>query len=108
MVNLDQRPVEQRLPRGALPALRAGQPRIVTDAGDRIEAVIRLDPTPGPLPLHLAAHGRARARPVARGAKRGQRLSQTLNRSRDLQFRFNAVAARRLAADRRDRRSGSR
>jgi two-component system, NtrC family, nitrogen regulation sensor histidine kinase NtrY len=91
MVNFDQRPVEQRLPRAALPALRTGQPRIVTDAGDRIEALIKLDPTQD---LYLYISRRMDVRALGQWREAQSAVSDyrmTLNRSRDLQLRFNAL-----------------
>ncbi len=43
-VNLDDRPLERRFPASVLSELRGGETRVVTDAGDRVEAVVRLDP----------------------------------------------------------------
>ncbi|MDB5683735.1 MAG: multi-sensor signal transduction histidine kinase, partial [Sphingomonas bacterium] len=42
--NLDRRPLELRLPEAAIGVLRDGRARVVTDAGDRVETVVRLDP----------------------------------------------------------------
>jgi two-component system, NtrC family, nitrogen regulation sensor histidine kinase NtrY len=91
MVNFDQRPVDQRLPRSALPALRTDQPRIVIDAGDRIEALIKLDPTQD---LYLYISRRMDARALRQWREAQSAVSDyrmTLNRSRDLQLRFNAL-----------------
>jgi two-component system, NtrC family, nitrogen regulation sensor histidine kinase NtrY len=91
MVNFDQRPVDQRLPRSALPALRTGQPRIVIDASDRIEALIKLDPTQD---LYLYISRRMDARALRQWREAQSAISDyrmTLNRSRDLQLRFNAI-----------------
>ncbi|HVQ08738.1 MAG TPA: ATP-binding protein [Allosphingosinicella sp.] len=91
MVNFDQRPVDQRLPRSALPALRTGQARIVTDAGDRIEALIKLDPTQD---LYLYISRRMDSRALGQWREAQSAISDyrmTLNRSRDLQLRFNAI-----------------
>lgn len=41
--NLDARPLDKRLPAAAVPILAGGSPRVVTEAGDRVEAVILLD-----------------------------------------------------------------
>ncbi|MEA3043342.1 MAG: two-component system, NtrC family, nitrogen regulation sensor histidine kinase NtrY [Sphingomonadales bacterium] len=91
MVNFDVRPVEQRLPAAAVPALRSGQPRVVTDAGDRVEAVMRLDPSQD---FYLYVSRSLDARAIqqwreAQSAVGDYRL--TLNRSQDLQLRFNVI-----------------
>src|SRR3546814_6234688 len=43
-VNLDDRPLDKRFPAAVLTQLRGGETRVITDAGDRVEAVLRLDP----------------------------------------------------------------
>src|SRR3546814_489815 len=43
-VNLDDRPRDKRFPAAVLTQLRGGETRVITDAGDRVEAVLRLDP----------------------------------------------------------------
>ncbi len=89
--NLDRRPLELRLPASALGELRDGRARAVTDAGDRVETVVRLDPQAEVYlyasrdvdPLVLSSVSRARS------ALGDYRL--LLERSRTLQLRFNAA-----------------
>jgi two-component system nitrogen regulation sensor histidine kinase NtrY len=91
VVNFDRRPNEQRLPRSVLPSLRTGQPRIVTDAGDRIEGLVSLAPGQD---LYLYISRRMDARAIQQGREAQSAVSDyriTLNRSRDLQLRFNAI-----------------
>jgi two-component system nitrogen regulation sensor histidine kinase NtrY len=91
IVNFDQRPVSARMPQSALPQLRSGQPRIVTDAPDRIEAVIKLDPTQD---LYLYVSRSMDTEALAQWREAQSAVSDfriTLNRSRDLQLRFNAI-----------------
>src|SRR3546814_9978988 len=43
-VNLDFRPLDKRFPAAVLTQLRGGERRVLTDAGDRVEARLRIDP----------------------------------------------------------------
>jgi two-component system nitrogen regulation sensor histidine kinase NtrY len=91
IVNLDQRPVAQRIPRSALPGLQNGQPRIVTDTNDRIEGLVKLDLTQD---LYLYISRRMDAAAIQQSREAQSAVSDyriTLNRSRDLQLRFNAI-----------------
>ncbi len=91
MVNLDERPVEQRLPPQVLSSLRGGEPRVVTDAGDRVEAVIKLDPDEE---IYLYISRRLNSAAIAQMEEAQNAASayqRTLNRSRNLQLRFNAI-----------------
>ncbi len=91
IVNFDQRPVTARMPLSALPQLQNVEPRIVTDAPDRIEAVIRLDPTQD---LYLYVSRAMDTNALAQWREAQSAVSDyriTLNRSRDLQLRFNAI-----------------
>lgn len=89
--NLDKRPLELRLPASSLGELREGQARVVTEAGDRVETVIRLDPQRDVYlyasrdvpPTVLSSVSRARN---ALGD-----YNSMLERSRTLQVRFNAA-----------------
>jgi two-component system nitrogen regulation sensor histidine kinase NtrY len=89
--NLDKRPLELRLPASSLGELRKGQARVVTEAGDRVETVIRLDPQNDVYlyasrdvpPTVLSSVSRARN---ALGD-----YNSMLERSRTLQVRFNAA-----------------
>jgi len=90
IVNLDGRPVEQRLPRAALPELQNGQPRVTVEAGDRVEAVIKLDPSQD---LYLYASRAMDAAAIQQWRQAQSAVGDyqmTLNRSQDLQLRFNA------------------
>ena len=91
MVNLDERPVEQRLPPQVLNSLRSGEPRVVTDAGDRVEAVIKLDPQEE---IYLYASRRMNAagiRQMEEAQSAASDYRRTLSRSRTLQLYFNAI-----------------
>ncbi|MET0268844.1 MAG: ATP-binding protein, partial [Sphingomonas sp.] len=87
--NLDKRPLELRLPSSAIGELRDGRARVVTDAGDRMETVVRLDPqaevylyaSRGVDPTVLSSVARARS---ALGD-----YTSMIERSRLLQLRFN-------------------
>ena len=91
IVNPDERAIPDRMPRRALPELQNGQPRIATDAADRIEAVVKLDPTQD---LYLYVSRRMDTAALAQWREAQSAVSDyriTLNRSRDLQLRFNAI-----------------
>ncbi len=91
VVNFDERPVSARMPRSALPALQVMRPRIVTDAPDRIEAVMKLDPTTD-LYVYLSRSMDTQALSQWREAQSAvSDYRITLARSRDLQLRFNAI-----------------
>jgi two-component system nitrogen regulation sensor histidine kinase NtrY len=90
-VNLDDRPLEKRFPASTLRRLRGGETGVTQDAGDRVEAVYRLDPqaevylytsrTVNPAALQQLQEARTAASDYQR----------VLGRSRTLQLRFNAV-----------------
>jgi two-component system nitrogen regulation sensor histidine kinase NtrY len=91
MVNLDDRPVEQRLPPHVLNSLRSGEPRVVTDAGDRVEAVIKLDPQEE-IYLYISRRmNEAGIRQMEEAQSAASDYRRTLSRSRTLQLRFNAI-----------------
>ena len=89
--NLDNRPLDRRLPASAISELRDGRARVVTDAGDRVETVVRLDPEADAYlyasrdadPVVLANVRRARS---ALGD-----YASMVERSRSLQLQFNAA-----------------
>ena len=91
MVNLDNRPVEQRLPPQVLSSLRGGEPRVVTDAGDRVEAVIKLDPNQEIYLYISRAMNEAAIQQWQEAQSAASDYARTLNQSRDLQVRFNAI-----------------
>lgn len=89
--NLDNRPLDLRLPAASVAELRQGRARVVTDAGDRVETVVRLDPeaevylyaSRGVDPMVLQSVARAKS---ARGD-----YASLVARSRSLQLQFNAA-----------------
>ena len=90
-VNLDERPLDKRFPATALTQLRGGETRIITDAGDRVEAVVRLDPEEE---VYLYASRKvnpAAIRQIEEARSAASDYQKTLLTSRTLQFRFNAV-----------------
>lgn len=91
VVNLDDRPLEERFPSEVLSDLRSGDTRVVTDAGDRAEAVVRLDPN---AEVYLYASRKvnpAALRQIEEARSAASDYQRTLQTSRTLQFRFNAV-----------------
>ena len=91
VVDLDGRPMEQRVSPAALRQLRAGEALVATDAGDRVEAVIRLDPS---AEIYLYVSRRLNPESLELIDEAGQAASdyrETLRRSRNLQLRFNAI-----------------
>jgi two-component system nitrogen regulation sensor histidine kinase NtrY len=88
--NLDKRSVEARLPRDVIPLLKDGQPR-VTNATDRVEAVVLLDPQ---TQLYLYVSRRVDPVVLSQVARARSALSDynaMVERSRALQLRFNAA-----------------
>ncbi len=91
MVNPDARPVERRVTADVVARLLRGEPVVVTDSPDRIEAVTRLLPNGNTFlynsrisdPQALAQTARAKAVLADYNA--------LLDRSRSLQLRFNAA-----------------
>ncbi len=91
VVNLDDRPLEERFPSEVLSDLRSGDTRVVTDAGDRVEAVVRLDPK---AEVYLYASRKvnpAALQQIEEARSAASDYQKTLQTSRTLQFRFNAV-----------------
>jgi two-component system nitrogen regulation sensor histidine kinase NtrY len=89
--NLDARPLARRLPAVAINELRYGRARVVTDAGDRVETVVRLDPQAD---IYLYASRDADPVVLATVAKARSALSDygsMVERSRSLQLQFNAA-----------------
>jgi two-component system nitrogen regulation sensor histidine kinase NtrY len=89
--NLDSRPLEKRLP----PAARQTRPRggayVATDAGDRVETVVPLDPAAR---TFLYASRRVDPQVLMQAARARAALSdytRLVQRSRVLQLRFNAA-----------------
>jgi two-component system nitrogen regulation sensor histidine kinase NtrY len=91
-VNLDDRPLEKRFPASALTQLRGtGETRVITDAGDRVEAVIRLDPAEEIYLYTSRKVNPAALRQIQEARSAASAYQETLSRSRTLQFRFNAL-----------------
>ena len=92
LVDFDgRRPLEQRVSASALSKLRAGESLVATDAGDRVEAVIRLDPT-AEVYLYVSRFVNANVlASIEQSSKAARDYQAVLDRSRALQFRFNAV-----------------
>ncbi len=90
-VNLYDRPLEARFPASILLSLKAGEARAKEEGGDRVEAVVRLDPD-APVYVYGARQVNARLLKLAEEAQSAaSSYQETLARSRTLQFRFNAV-----------------
>ena len=91
VIDLDERPMEERVSPAALRQLRAGDALVATDAGDRVEAVVRLDPE-AEVYLYVSRYLNAAVlRQIEEAGRAASAYQETLNRSRALQFRFNAV-----------------
>jgi two-component system nitrogen regulation sensor histidine kinase NtrY len=89
--NLDNRPLDRRLPASAIDELRDGRARVVTDAGDRVETVVRLDPEAD---VYLYASREADPVVLANVARARSALgdyASMVERSRSLQLQFNAA-----------------
>jgi two-component system nitrogen regulation sensor histidine kinase NtrY len=90
-VNLYDRPLEDRFAAATLQALKAGQALAKEEGGDRVEAVVRLDPR-AQVYVYGARAVDARLLKLAEDAQSAASDSQrTLARARTLQFRFNAI-----------------
>jgi two-component system nitrogen regulation sensor histidine kinase NtrY len=90
-VDLDDRPMERRVSTAALRQLRAGETLVATDAGDRVQAVIRLDPE-AEVYLYVSRFLTPQVlQRVDEAGKAASDYQKTLNRWRALQFRFHAV-----------------
>jgi two-component system, NtrC family, nitrogen regulation sensor histidine kinase NtrY len=91
VIDLDRRPIEDRVSATALRQLRAGEALIATDAGDRVEAVVRLDPT-AEVYLYVSRYVNADVlRQIDEASRAASSYQEALNRARSLQFRFHAV-----------------
>lgn len=89
--NLDGRPLNRRLPSESIQELRDGRARVVTDAGDRVETVVRLDPDAD---IYLYASRDADPVVLANVARARSALgdyASLVERSRSLQLQFNAA-----------------
>jgi two-component system nitrogen regulation sensor histidine kinase NtrY len=90
-VNLDDRPLETRFPAKVLSELRGGETRVVTDAGDRVEAVVRLDPEEEVYLYTSRKVNPAAIQQIEEARSAASDYQKTLLKSRTLQFQFNAV-----------------
>jgi two-component system, NtrC family, nitrogen regulation sensor histidine kinase NtrY len=90
-VNLDDRPLEKRFPAATLTQLREGETRVITDAGDRVEAVVRLDPEEEVYLYTSRKVNPAAIQQIEEARSAASDYQKTLLTSRTLQFRFNAV-----------------
>jgi two-component system nitrogen regulation sensor histidine kinase NtrY len=90
-VNLDDRPLDKRFPAKVLSSLRGGETRVVTDAGDRVEAVVRLDPKAEVYLYTSRMVNPAAIQQIQEARSAASDYQRTLSRSRTLQFRFNAA-----------------
>jgi two-component system nitrogen regulation sensor histidine kinase NtrY len=89
--NLDKRPLETRLPGAILPRLADGRPQVTTAAGDRVEAVLLLDPRSRTYVYISRLVDPLVLKQAARAASALGDYNQLLDRSRVLQLRFNAA-----------------
>jgi two-component system nitrogen regulation sensor histidine kinase NtrY len=89
-VNFDNRPLTRRFPAQVLRSLRAGEMRIMA-SNDRVEAVVRLDPQ---APVYFYGSRVVNAAAIAQIRQAQNAASEyqsTLEATRDLQVRFNAI-----------------
>jgi two-component system nitrogen regulation sensor histidine kinase NtrY len=90
-VNLYDRPLEDRFAASTLTRLKAGQVIGKEEDGDRVEAVVRLDPQ-ALVFVYGARQVNARLLKLAEDAQStASEYQKTLTRARTLQFRFNAI-----------------
>jgi two-component system nitrogen regulation sensor histidine kinase NtrY len=90
-VNLYDRPLEDRFTVATLRKLKAGQAIGKEEDGDRVEAVVRLDPK-AEVYVYGAREVNARLLKLAEEAQNASSdYQKTVARARTLQFRFNAI-----------------
>ncbi|TFI60351.1 PAS domain-containing sensor histidine kinase [Sphingomonas parva] len=90
-VNLDARPLDKRVTARVLSSLREGEAQVISDAGDRVEAVIRLDPQ-AEVYLYVSRRVNPSAlRQIQEARTAASEYQRTLTRAPTLQFRFNAL-----------------
>ena len=90
-VNLYDRPLEERFTVATLRKLKAGQAIGKEEDGDRVEAVVRLDPK-AEVYVYGAREVNPRLLKLAEEAQNADSdYQKTLARARTLQFRFNAI-----------------
>jgi two-component system nitrogen regulation sensor histidine kinase NtrY len=89
--NPDKRPLAEQFSRQMLIKMRAGEAGVAQTTRDRVEAIVRLDPQ---VAIYFYGSRRVSAAAITALAKARDAASeyrQTLERSRTLQFRFNAL-----------------
>lgn len=90
-VNLYDRPLEKRFSAEELRTMKAGEVRVVRKTPDRVEAVVRLDPV-APVYFYGARKVNTQAtESMAQARSAASEYQENLERSRLLQFRFNAA-----------------
>jgi two-component system nitrogen regulation sensor histidine kinase NtrY len=90
-VNLYDRPLEDRFTVATLRKLKAGEAIGKEEDGDRVEAVVRLDPK-AEVYVYGAREVNSRLLKLAEEAQNADSdYQKTLTRARTLQFRFNAI-----------------
>ena len=90
-VNLYERPIESRFPATVLKGLKAGQVSVVLNTADRVEAVIRLDPKAEVYLYGARQVDKAAIAAMDQARSASSDYQDALERSRTLQFRFNAA-----------------
>ncbi|QXQ05372.1 PAS domain-containing sensor histidine kinase [Sphingosinicellaceae bacterium] len=90
-VNMDARPLSARIKSLDLARARAGEVRVIASAGDRVEAVVRIDPV-----LERYVYVSRKVDPlvlnsVARTRTALSEYKALTDRSRDLKWRFNVM-----------------
>jgi len=89
--NPDERPLAEQFSRQTLISMKAGEAKVAQTTKDRVEAIVRLDPQ-----VAIYFYGSRRVSPAAisvltQARNAASEYRQTLERSRTLQFRFNAM-----------------
>jgi two-component system nitrogen regulation sensor histidine kinase NtrY len=91
VVNFDERPLEKRFPSRALRSLRGGESRVVSDAGDRVEAIVRLDPQAEIYLYASRSVNPAALQQITEARTAASDYQRTLARSRSSQVYLNAA-----------------
>jgi two-component system, NtrC family, nitrogen regulation sensor histidine kinase NtrY len=89
-VNLYERPLEKRFSAKELKAMKAGQV-VLARTGDRVEAVVRLDPTAQVYFYGARAINAQATAQIDQARSAVSEYSQLLRRTRDTQLRFNVI-----------------
>ena len=91
VVNFDERPLEKRFPARVLSSLRGGETRVVSDAGDRVEAIVRLDPQAEIYLYASRSVNPAALQQITEARTAASDYQRTLARSRSSQVYLNAA-----------------